>query len=241
MLELRTAEAREARKELEDFSYSVSHDLRAPMRHVNGYIKIVLEDFGGKLDPECVRYFNNILESAGRMSKMLEELTAYSRLGREPLQRQAVPLDSMVQPAIKALIEQNAARNIEWKTEQLPCVSCDAPMTKQLFLILLSNAVKFTRTREVAVIEIGATETAEETVVFVRDNGIGFDVKRAEKLFSMFQRFHSHLGYEGIGSGLAIAQRIVRKHGGRIWAEAATDQGASFYFTLGVKSQGTVA
>ena len=238
LLELRTAEAQEARRELDDFTYSVSHDLRAPMRHINGYSKIILEDFADKLDPQCLHFFENLQESASKMAKMLEDLTKYSRIGRQDIVRQNVSLIDLVQDVIKVLTEEAAPRKIQWNIGPLPLVSCDVSMVKQLFLHLLNNAAKFTRPREAAVIEVGAMDDNAGQTFFIRDNGIGFDMKHTDRLFGMFQRFHSQQDYEGIGSGLAIAKRIVKKHGGRIWAEAAVDQGASFYFTLTEQPQG---
>ena len=238
LLEQRTAEAQEARKELDDFSYSVSHDLRAPMRHINGYSKIILEDFGDKLDPQCLHFFENMQESASKLARMLEDLTKFSRIGRQEILRQNVPLDDLVQEVVKTLSEETVARKIEWKIGQLPLITCDVSMMKQLFLHLLNNAAKFTRPRELAVIEAGTVPSNGGKAIFIRDNGVGFDMKHADRLFTMFQRLHSQQDYEGTGSGLAIAQRIIKKHGGRIWAEAAVDQGASFYFTLEGQSQG---
>jgi light-regulated signal transduction histidine kinase (bacteriophytochrome) len=234
LLEQRTAELREARKELEDFNYSVSHDLRAPVRHIHGYAKIILEDYGAGLDPKCHQYFETILAGANKMSAMLEELTKLSRLGRQELSPQNIVLDNLVQDAVRILVQEIVARNIEWKIGSLPQINGDTAMIRQLFLHLLNNAVKFTRTREQAVIEVGTTEEKGQAVIFVRDNGIGFDMRHADKLFTVFQRLQGSRDFEGHGAGLAIARRILNKHGGRIWAEAATDKGATFYLTLNV-------
>jgi light-regulated signal transduction histidine kinase (bacteriophytochrome) len=238
LLEQRTAEAQEAGKELDDFSYSVSHDLRAPLRHINGYAKIILEDFGDKLDPQCLHFFENIHESASKMAAMLEDLTKISRIGRQELLRQTVPLDSLVQEVVRAVADETVARHIEWKIGPLPQMNCDVVMMKQLFLQLFTNAAKFTRPRDHAVIEAGTVESNGGKTIFIRDNGIGFDMKHSDRLFTIFQRLHSQHEYEGLGSGLALAQRIIKKHGGRIWAEAAVNQGASFYFTLDGQPQG---
>lgn len=237
LLEQRTAEAQEARKELDAFGYLIPHDLRAPLRHINGYSKIIIEDFGDKLDPQCLHFFENIQKSANKLTKMLEDLASFSRIGRQEILRQNVPLDGVVKDVVRTLTEETVARKIEWKIGQLPQFSCDISMMKQLFLALLNNAVKFTRPRELAVIEAGTVEGNGVTTIFIRDNGVGFEMKYAEKLFNMFQRLHSQQEYEGTGTGLAIAQRIIKKHGGRIWAEAAVDEGASFYFTLSGESQ----
>jgi light-regulated signal transduction histidine kinase (bacteriophytochrome) len=232
LLEQRTAELREARKELEDFNYSVSHDLRAPVRHIHGYAKIILEDYGSRLEPKCSQHFETILTGANRMSAMLEDLTRLSRIGRQELCRQNIALDGLVQDVVRVLVQEIVARNIEWKVGHLPQMNGDAAMMKQVFLHLLTNAVKFTRPREQAVIEVGATEDNGRTTIFVRDNGIGFDMKYADRLFTIFQRLHGSQDFEGHGAGLAIARRILTKHGGRIWAEAAVNKGATFYFTL---------
>jgi len=234
LLEQRTMELREARKELEDFNYSISHDLRAPVRHIHGYTKIILEDYGGGLDPKCHQYFETILAGANKMSAMLEELAKLSRLGRQDYCPQNIALDNLVQDTVRVLLQDIVARNIEWKIGSLPQINGDVAMMKQLFLQLLANAVKFTRPRAHAVIEVGATEDNGQTTFFVRDNGVGFDMKYADKLFTVFQRLQGSQDFEGHGAGLAIARRILNKHGGRIWAEAATDKGATFYFTLNV-------
>jgi light-regulated signal transduction histidine kinase (bacteriophytochrome) len=239
LLEQRTAELSDTRKELENFSYSVSHDLRAPLRHINGYAKIIMEDYGAALDPECYRHFKNIEEGALRMTALMDELARLSRIGRQELSRQQVALDALVQDVESDLTMEFPNRKIEWHNGHLPQTECDAALMKQLFVNLLSNAVKFTRRREHALIETGAIHENGGTTVFVRDNGTGFDMKYADKLFTIFQRLHSQQDFEGHGAGLAIAKRIVSKHGGIIWAESALNQGATFYFTLdGLSPQG---
>jgi light-regulated signal transduction histidine kinase (bacteriophytochrome) len=232
LLEQRTAELRDTRKELENFNYSVSHDLRAPLRHINGYARIILEDYGRILDPECLRHFNSIEESARRMSALMDELAKLSRIGRQELSRQKVALDALVQDVERDLVAEIPDRKIEWRNGHLPLMECDAALMKQFFSHLLSNAIKFTRRREHAQIETGAMHENGVTTIFVRDNGIGFDMKYADKLFTIFQRLHSQQDFEGHGAGLAIAKRIISKHGGVIWAESALNQGATFYFTI---------
>jgi len=231
LLEQRTAELRDARKDLDDFSYSVSHDLRAPLRHVAGYAKIVEEDYGSRLDPQCLHYLDSIQQSAQKMSALLDDLTKLSRISRQELSPQAVKLDDLVRDIVRELDQKVPQRKIEWKIATLPLVEGDLGMLKQVFFNLLSNAVKFTRSRAHAVIEAGVVEDGKGTM-FVRDNGVGFDMKYADKLFTIFQRLHPQQEFEGRGAGLAVVKRILAKHGGRIWAEAATDQGATFYFTL---------
>jgi light-regulated signal transduction histidine kinase (bacteriophytochrome) len=230
MLEQQSAELREAKKELENFNYSVSHDLRAPLRHISGYSQIILEDFRDKLDPQCLQYMESIQGAAQKLGAMLDGLLKISRLGRQELQRQDVSLDRMVRDVVQC--HTPAGRDIEWKIDQLPNLNCDAAMLKQVFTNLVENAVKFTQPRPRALVEIGAVEKNGIPAIFVRDNGIGFDMKYADKLFVTFQRLHGRPQIEGIAVGLAIAKQIVRRHGGRIWADSALDQGATFYFTL---------
>jgi light-regulated signal transduction histidine kinase (bacteriophytochrome) len=232
LLEQRTAELREARKELDDFSYSVSHDLRAPMRHIHGYATIILEDYGSSLDPKCRQHFEIVLAGANKASAMLEDLTKLSQLARQELCLKEIVLDTLLQDVVRSMTKETSGRDIEWKIGKLPQIHADAAMMKQVFLNLLGNAVKFTQPSEHAVIEVGTVQEGEPTI-FVRDNGVGFDMKYADRLFTVFQRLHGNQGIEGRGMGLATARRIVSKHGGRIWAEATPDKGATFYFTLG--------
>jgi light-regulated signal transduction histidine kinase (bacteriophytochrome) len=231
LLEQRTAELRDARKELEGLSYSVSHDLRAPLRHIKGYAQILAEDCGAALAPECGQHLARIQEGAQKMGEMLEELLNLSRLGRQPLVREQLLLEQAVRDAIHGLERENSSRQVEWKIGELPALSCDPILMRQLFYHLLANALKFTRPRSHAVVEVG-TEQQAGLVFFVRDNGVGFDMQYADRLFNIFQRLHPQEDFEGYGAGLALAQRIVHKHGGRIWAESAVDQGTTFFFTL---------
>jgi light-regulated signal transduction histidine kinase (bacteriophytochrome) len=236
LLQQSTDELHVTKKELEDFNYSVSHDLRSPLRHITGYAQIILEDYGNKLDPQCRQYFESIQDAARKMGVQLDELLKLSRLARQELCRQPVELDTLARGVVQDLAFGTAERNIEWKIGHLPCIECDVAMMKQVFTNLLSNSMKFTRPRAAAVIEIGTavdgTGAANSRTIFVRDNGVGFDMKYSDKLFCIFQRLHAKPEFEGIGAGLAITQRILRRHGGRIWAEAAVEKGATFYFTL---------
>lgn len=231
-LEQRTAELRDARKDLENFNYSVSHDLRAPLRHIAGYGQMILEDYGDSLDPQCRSYFERIREDTVKMGAMFDCLLKLSRLGSQKVCRQTVSLGTLVQDAVREVSRDAAGRQVEWNLGLVPQVDCDARLMKEVFSNLLDNALKFTRPIAQAVIETGAMEEKGCVTLFVRDNGVGFDMKYADKLFSIFQRLHSPLDFEGHGVGLAITQRIVHLHGGRIWAEAATGKGATFYFTL---------
>ena len=235
-LEQRTAELRAAQKEFDGLSYSVSHDVRAPLRHIKGYAEILAADFGAALEPQCRQYLEKIQESAQKMGKMLEELLKLSRLARQELRRQQTPLDTVLHDMVRDLDRGDSPRKIEWKIAALPYLDCDAVLIRQVFSSLLSNALKATRSLSQPVIEVGTVQQAGHLVFFVRDNGVGFDMKYADKLFTIFQRLHPQQEFGGVGAGLAMAQRIVQKHGGRMWAEAAVDQGATFYFTLDSRS-----
>lgn len=231
LLEQLTAELRETKKELENLTYSVSHDLRAPLRHIRGYTRILVEDCATALQPQCCQPLKNIEAAAQRMGEMLDALLRLSRVTKQELQRRHVALKELVHELARDLASK-AGRNVEWKIASLPVVDCDPALTRDLFGHLLSNALKFTRTRSLPVIEVGTAKDDSQQVFFIRDNGVGFDMKYAENLFSIFQRLHAPDSFEGLGAGLAMAQRIVHKHGGRIWAEAAIGQGATFFFTL---------
>lgn len=222
-----------ANKELEGFSYSVAHDLRAPLRHVDGFSKILLEDHGADMKEEARRLLEQVRDGAQHMGTLIDELLNFSRLGRRELQRQITGLNSLMEEARTGLRAEGDGRAIEWRVGRLPYADCDPALMKQVFSNLLSNAVKYTRPREQAVIEVGQIANNGETAIFVRDNGVGFDMKYVGKLFGVFQRLHRPEDFEGTGVGLALVQKIVQKHGGRIWVEAALDRGATFFFTLG--------
>ncbi|MGZ4732414.1 MAG: PocR ligand-binding domain-containing protein [Terriglobales bacterium] len=220
-------------KELEAFTYSVSHDLRAPLRHISGFSRILTEEFGSNLPPEAQHHVQRIQEGARRMGLLVDDLLDLARVGRRNLSLQDSGLKSVVDEVLADLGPECAGRQIEWKIGNLPFVECDPGLIKQVFHNLLSNAVKFTRPRPQAVIEVGQKLEEGTPLVFVRDNGVGFNMKYADKLFGVFQRLHRAEDFEGTGVGLATVQRIIQKHGGRIWAEADLDKGATFYFTLG--------
>ncbi|MGC2195533.1 MAG: PocR ligand-binding domain-containing protein, partial [Terriglobales bacterium] len=220
-------------KELEAFTYSVSHDLRAPLRHISGFSKILTEEFGASLPPDAQHHLERIEEGTRRMGLLVDDLLNLARVGRRDLSPQVARLKSIVDEAIAELKPDSRGREIEWKVGVLPYVECDPGLMKQVFLNLLSNALKFTRPRPRAVIEIGQREENGVAVLYVRDNGVGFSMKYVDKLFGVFQRLHRAEDFEGTGVGLATVQRIIQKHGGRIWAEAELDKGATFYFTLG--------
>jgi len=229
----RTAQLEAANKELEAFTYSVSHDLRSPLRHVDGFSKILLEEFQPQLAPEAQRYLERIRNGTQQMGHLVDDLLNLARVGRRELTLQVSGLNSIVEEVLTDLKPETAERQIEWKVGKLPFVECDPALMKQVFANLLSNAVKFTRTRERALIEVGGMKQNGAPAVFVRDNGVGFNMKYADKLFGVFQRLHRAEDFEGTGVGLATVQRIIHKHSGHVWAEGELDKGATFYFSLG--------
>lgn len=229
----RTEKLEAANKELEAFTYSVSHDLRAPLRHISGFSKILTEEFASSLPEEARHHLQRIEEGTRRMGLLVDDLLNLGRVGRQEVRLQVTGLGSIVEEVISDLRRDCEARQVEWKVGALPFVDCDPGLVKQVFQNLMSNALKFTRPRATAVIEIGQRNENGTPVIYVRDNGVGFSMKYAEKLFGVFQRLHRQEDFEGTGVGLATVQRIIQKHGGRIWAEAELDKGATFYFTIG--------
>ena len=228
----RTAQLEAANKELEAFSYSVSHDLRAPLRAVDGFSQAVLEDFGPQLPAEGQRYLQTIRGGAQRMGLLIDDLLAFSRLSRAPVNKQEVNTGELVRGVLADLSSMREGRKIDLRLGELPACLGDAALLKQVWINLISNALKYTQKRAAAVVEIGCERTAEGDVYFVRDNGTGFDMRYAGKLFGVFQRLHRAEEFEGTGVGLAIVQRVIHRHGGRVWAEAEEDRGATFHFTL---------
>jgi len=268
----RTAQLEAANQELEAFSYSVSHDLRAPLRHVMGFVGMLQKDAGPALSEKSLRYLATISESAKRMGDLIDELLAFSRVGRAVVQKVDVNLDELVRETLGDFQAETKGRNIVWKIHRLPVVRADRALLHLVLVNLISNAVKFTGTRAQAEIEIGcvpagvaeanaADEQTQpgtmpaqqpmphttarrrpgddgETVIFIRDNGAGFDPLYAGKLFGVFQRLHSNDEFEGTGIGLANVQRIIQRHGGRTWAEGVVDGGATFYFSIAKQNEG---
>lgn len=231
-LQCRAAALEAANKELESFSYSVSHDLRAPLRAMDGFSRILLEEYSTKLPPDAKRYLQLVRTGAQQMSRLIDDLLAFSRLGRQTLNKQRVlPIDLVVK-VLEELKDDRKDRQIDIVIGDLPACEADPALLKQVFVNLISNALKFARKRENAKIEMGSKERDGIVVYFIKDNGAGFDMKYAHKLFGVFQRLHSAEEYEGTGVGLANVQRIVHRHGGSIWAEGEVDKGATFYFTL---------
>jgi len=230
----RTAQLETANKELEAFSYSVSHDLRAPLRHISGFSKMLVEEFGPGLDPTAQKYVERIQAGTQEMGLLVDELLNLARVGRHALNRQATKLNSLVAEVVAMLQPESEGRRVAWVIADLPALECDPVLVRQVFQNLLANALKFTRSRAHALIEVSHKEEDGQAVFMVRDNGIGFNMKYVDKLFGVFQRLHRAEDFEGTGIGLATVQRIVQKHGGRVWAEGELDKGAAFYFTLGV-------
>jgi PAS domain S-box-containing protein len=228
----RTAELEAANKELEAFSYSVSHDLRAPLRAVNGFAEIVMDEFGSQVPEDARRHLERIRKGAVRMGELIDDLLAFSRLSRQAMTSAVVDPARLVQAALDELAPQREGRKIDIHVAKLPACRGDGALLRQVWVNLISNAVKYTAGRETAVVEIGCERENDQDVFFVRDNGAGFDMQYAGKLFGVFQRLHRAEEFEGTGVGLAIVQRIVHRHGGRIWAAAAEGRGASFHFTL---------
>ena len=233
----RRAELEAANQELEAFSYSVSHDLRAPVRHLDGFSDLLMQHARGTLDEKGMRYLTTISASAKNMGRLIDDLLALSRMGRTQMQSDAVDLDRLVHEVRSELDGADPARRVEWRIGPLPTVRGDRGFLKLAFMNLLANAVKYSRRRESAVVEIGARTADAEDVIHVRDNGVGFDMKYQHKLFGVFQRLHRDDEFEGTGIGLATVRRIVSRHGGRTWAEGALDQGATFYVALPRTSQ----
>ena len=229
----RSAELAGTNKELEAFAYSVSHDLRAPLRHMAGYTELLRKRVSSALDEKSQRYVANVSESATRMGNLIDDLLAFSRIGRAETHTTMVSLEQLVQEALTEVRQDVGDRKIVWTIAQLPACYGDRSMLRLALINLISNAVKFTRTRSPAEIEIGCmNQERDQVVVFVRDNGVGFDMKYVGKLFGVFQRLHRAEAFEGTGIGLATVQRIAHRHGGRAWAEGLVDMGATFYFSL---------
>ena len=250
----RTAQLQTANEELQAFSYSVSHDLRAPLRHVIGFVELLQKDAGASLPEKSLRHLTTISQAAKQMGKLIDDLLVFSRVGQSEMRKTDINLDELVREALGDFQADTKERNIVWKIHPLPAVRADRALLRMVLVNLISNAVKFTGARAEAKIEIGEVKAEmgkaenrnkfqlstllisalpqEETVIFIRDNGAGFDPKYTGKLFGVFQRLHSHDEFEGTGIGLANVQRIIHRHGGRAWAEGVVDGGATFYFSI---------
>ena len=229
--------AEESNRQLETFSYSVAHDLRAPLRHISGFSAILLEECGPTLNATAQHYLRRIQDGTSHMGRLVDELLNLARIGRHSLQLQSTGLNKVVAEVMAILKPEMQDREVQWQVDDLPFVQCDPTLIKQVFQNLMANALKFTRARQHATIEISHKKEAEQTVIMVRDNGVGFNMKYADKLFGVFQRLHRAEDFEGTGIGLATVHRIIQKHGGKIWAEAELEKGAAFYFTVRAAEQ----
>jgi light-regulated signal transduction histidine kinase (bacteriophytochrome) len=222
-------------RQLESFTYSVSHDLRAPMRIISGYSQALREDFGSLLPEDGQKYLTQLESNVQRMGQLIEDLLKFSRLGRQTIRKQLIQPEELVRNLLRDLELESAGRPLQIDIASMPECQADSHLLKQVWANLITNALKYSRQRQAIQIQIGSLrqEGTASPVYFIKDNGVGFDMRYADKLFKVFQRLHSAQEYEGSGVGLAIVENIVRRHGGRIWAESQLDQGATFYFTLG--------
>jgi PAS domain S-box-containing protein len=234
---LRTSELESANRELEAFSYSVSHDLRAPLRHIGSFATILSAEFGDAMDPEARHYLERIENGVRHMTRLVDGLLSLARLGRQSLKLSLTQLNTIVDGAILILQQDCEGREVEWRIAQLPALECDPILMAQVFQNLLGNALKYSSRRPKSVIEVGSSQQeGKQPVIFVRDNGAGFNMQYADKLFGVFQRLHAESEFEGTGVGLATVHRIIEKHGGRVWAESEPDHGATFYLTIEEKA-----
>lgn len=228
----RTEELQQANHQLEGFAYSVSHDLRAPLRHVDSFSRMLLEDYGDKLDEDAVGLLNRIVAGCKNMGMLLESILSLSRTSRQPLNKTTVRMARLAQEVFDQLIQLYQDHTVDFSLAEMPDAEADPVLIRQVYTNLLGNSLKYSSKCDHPRIEVGAVKQNGATVYFVKDTGVGFDMKYADKLFAVFQRLHDSREYEGTGVGLAIVQNIIQRHGGRIWAEAERDKGATFYFTL---------
>lgn len=222
----------DANKELEAFAYSVSHDLRVPLRAIDGFSRIVVEDYEDKLDDEGKRLLNIIRENTKKMSQLIDDILLLSRAGRHEMRISSIDMESLVMNIFEELKPSIEDRDVQLEIKSLPPAYGDRTLINQVLTNLISNSIKFTRIREKGIIEVGSKEEKNENVYYVKDNGAGFDMKYVNKLFGLFQRLHGADEFEGTGVGLSIVQRIIRRHGGRVWGEGKVNEGATIYFTL---------
>lgn len=230
----RTSELEDSNRDLEAFAYSVSHDLRAPLRIISGYAEVLLEDRGKELPADHQMCLSRIVDGARRMNRLIDDLLQFSRLGQQPVKVQSTNLNVVIDDVLADLEREIGKRRVEWRRAPLPPISCDPALMRQVLSNILSNALKYSRPRDPTIIEIGYEQKDGMHTLFVRDNGVGFDSASSSRLFGVFQRMHGAQEFEGNGVGLAIAARVIRRHGGRIWAESQVDKGATFFFSLPV-------
>jgi light-regulated signal transduction histidine kinase (bacteriophytochrome) len=232
-----TAQLEAANKELEAFSYSVSHDLRSPLRAIDGFSKIVIEGYYDKLDEEGRRLLNIVRDNTQKMGQLIDDLLSLSRLGRKEIQISDIDMTELAKSVFDELKASDVQRNLQFDIKALPHAYGDRALIQQVFVNLLSNAIKFTMPSKDAFVEVGGWSEGDEDIYYVKDNGVGFDMQYKNKLFGVFQRLHGESEFEGIGVGLAIVHRIIQRHGGRLWAEGEVNKGATFYFTLPKKER----
>jgi light-regulated signal transduction histidine kinase (bacteriophytochrome) len=228
----RTSQLDTLNKELEAFAYSVSHDLRAPLRAIDGFTQILMEEYEPSLDDEGKRVCGVISRETVRMGKLIDDLLTFSRLSRREMHSSEIEMQSIVDSVFEELMSPEDKKRIDLKLEAVPPAMGDAALIRQVWINLLANAIKFTSRKKRAVIEVGGTQEAGELVYYVRDNGAGFEMDYVDKLFNVFQRLHGDSDFEGTGVGLAIVKRVIHRHGGRVWAQGKVDEGATFHFTL---------
>jgi light-regulated signal transduction histidine kinase (bacteriophytochrome) len=228
----RTAELEAANKELEAFSYSVSHDLRTPLRAIDGFSHILLEDYAGKLDDEGKRLLGVVRDNTQRMGQLIDDILKFSRAGRLEINFSEIDMEKLAHAVFVELQPSVAEGKLQLEIEPIPATRGDSAMMRQVFVNLLSNAIKLSHNREPARIKVGCSIAGDEAIYFVKDNGAGFDMQYADKLFGVFQRLHGVTEFEGTGIGLAIVKRIITRHGGRVWAEGKVNEGATIYFAL---------
>ena len=228
----RTGQLEDVNKELESFAYSVSHDLRAPLRAIDGFSHQVLKHYADKLDDEGKRYLTVVRENTQKMGQLIDDILAFSRMGRLEISMAEVSMEGLAHEVSEELKLGIAGRELAMQIKPLPPCRGDFAMLRQVWVNLLGNAIKFTRTKAAALVEVAGHAEGAENIYYVKDNGAGFDMQYADKLFGVFQRLHGNEEFEGTGIGLAIVKRVVTRHGGRVWAESKVDEGATFYFAL---------
>lgn len=231
-LKQRTIELQQTNEELESFSYTVSHDLRAPLRAIDGFSKVLAKKTKDKLDPDESRYLNVIIENVGKMGTLIDDLLDYSRMGRLKKKENQVDLEQLINEIFNDLMQSHNQNHIQLTLHPLPKLKGDREMMKHVISNLLGNAIKFSSQKDKTLIEIGGEEGEDNNIYYIKDNGAGFDMEYSDKLFGMFQRLHSDDEFEGTGVGLAIVQRIIQRHKGKIWAESELDKGATFFFSM---------
>jgi light-regulated signal transduction histidine kinase (bacteriophytochrome) len=219
-------------KELEAFSYSVAHELRAPLRHISGFIKLLRERLINRPDAETLLYMDMMSAASNKMGKLIDDLLAFSRIGRAEMKQEKVNLNTLVNEVVREIQEELKERSVNWEIDELPFVIGDKALLRLVIMNLVSNAVKFTRSRSQSEIKIGCKDEDDKVTYAISDNGVGFDMKHADRLFGVFKRLHAQEDFEGTGIGLANVQRIISRHGGRVWAESAVGQGTTFFFSL---------